>query len=560
MCGIGGVFIKNGGHPHQTALDKMRTALNFRGPDGHGIYSDKSVGLVHTRLSIIDSAGGHQPMIDTKGRALVFNGEIYNYLEIRQSLKDAYQFKTKSDTETILALYDTYGLDFVNHLRGMYAIALYDPAKDLMIIARDPFGIKPLYITDMPSHIAFASEPKALIYSGYASDALDIPTLRSVVTQNYIGGLDTPYPAIQRLQPGGKIVYQHGVKVSSTIRPPISQNPPRIEDEATALLHLENTLMDSVDVHCRSDVGYGVFLSGGVDSSTIMQVLSMMGSQDKNIKSYTAYFDVAGSADERDYARAVANATNADFCEVPFGRQDFVSLLPQIAAYMDDPVADYAILPTWKLAAVASAEQKVVLCGEGGDELFGGYGRYRQRWWKDWRKAKSKTPLSPHWSRLQSEQAKDIAEYLPNDLLIKLDTCLMANGLEGRTPFLDMAMSDFAFTLPDDLKLQGKTGKYLLKKWLDAKLPAAKPFRKKQGFTVPVGEWISADAKNLSDIMVHHPLLTELLTKSDLSLLPKLLPTPEGAKQCWPLVYLALWHSGKQKQSYGSDITETLAS
>lgn len=560
MCGIGGVFIKNGGHPHQAALDKMRAALNLRGPDGHGIYTDKSLGLVHTRLSIIDSAGGHQPMSDAKGRIVVFNGEIYNYLEIRQSLKDSYPFKTSSDTETILALYDAHGIDFIHHLRGMYAIALYDPAKDLLVITRDPFGIKPLYITDMPSHVAFASEPKALIQSGYANAALDIPMLRAVVTQNYIGGLETPYPAIRRLQAGERLVYERGVKTSSFLRPAISRNPPRIEDEATALLHLEKTLLDSIDIHCRSDVGYGVFLSGGVDSSTIMQTLSMLGERGRDIQSYTAYFDVGHSADERDYARAVADATHARFHSVPFTRQDFVSLLPQIAAYMDDPVADYAILPTWKLAAVAAQEQKVVLCGEGGDELFGGYGRYRPRWWKDWRKVKSSVPFSPHWSRLQCEQAKDIAEYLPNDLLIKLDTCLMAHGLEGRTPFLDMAMSDFAFTLPDELKLQGKTGKYLLKKWLDAKLPAAKAFRRKQGFTVPVGDWIAADAKNLADIMVHHPLLTELLTRSDLELLPKLLPTPQGAKQCWPLVYLALWYTGKQQNAHAQTITETLAS
>ena len=560
MCGIGGVFVKNGGQPHQAALDKMRIALSYRGPDGHGVFTDKSVGLVHTRLSIIDSEGGHQPMSDHKGRILVFNGEIYNYVEIRQSLKDSYPFKTRSDTETILALYDAYGDNFVDHLRGMYAIALYDAPNNKMIIARDPFGIKPLYITESSSHVAFASEPKALIQSGYASEFLDIHALRSVVAQNYIGGPYTPYPSIQRLEPGEKIIFEHGVQVASSIRPSISTNPPRVDNEDTALLHLEKNLIESVDMHCRSDVGYGVFLSGGVDSSTIMQVLSMLGDRGHDIKSYTAYFDVEGSADERAYAKAVADATHAQYREVSFGRNDFVTLLPQIAAYMDDPVADYAILPTWKLAAVAAEEQKVVLCGEGGDELFGGYGRYRKRWWKDWRKKNKTITPSPHWSYLQREQAQDIAEYLPNDLLIKLDTCLMAHGLEGRTPFLDMGMSDFAFTLPDEFKLQGKTGKYILKKWLATKLPVAEPFRKKQGFTVPVGEWIAADAKNLSDIMVQHPLLTELLTKADLDLLPKLLPTPEGAKQCWPLVYLALWHTGKQKNSYAPNIAETLAS
>lgn len=560
MCGIGGVFIKNNGTPDRASLDKMSAALQNRGPDGHGIYVDKSVGLVHTRLSIIDSEGGHQPMEGMGRYTIVFNGEIYNHIEIRHSLKNDYPFQTKSDTETILALYHTYGLNFVDHLRGMYAIAIYDRITERLVLARDPFGIKPFYIAETISHVAFASEPKALIRSGFAYDDIDVRALRSVIIQNYVGGLDTPYPSIKRLQAGEMVVYDKGIKISSSIRPAISQQGPRIENEETALLHLEKNLIESVDFHCRSDVGYGVFLSGGVDSSTIMQVLSMLGDKGHNIKSYTAYFDVPDAADEREYARAVAKATNSPLHEVSFGRNDFITLLPQIAAYMDDPVADYAILPTWKLASISACEQKVVLCGEGGDELFGGYGRYRPRWWKDWRKPKYTNPTSPHWSRLQREQAQDIAEYLPNDLLIKLDTCLMANGLEGRTPFLDREISDFAFTLPDELKLQGKTGKYLLKKWLDSKLPDAKPFRKKQGFTVPVGQWISEDAKNIADIMVQHRLMKELLSKSDLELLPKLLPTPEGAKQCWPLVYLALWYTGKQKNDYAPNIIETLAS
>ena len=153
-----------------------------------------------------------------------------------------------------------------------------------------------------------------------------------------------------------------------------------------------------------------------------------------------------------------------------------------------------------------------------------------------------------------------MADHLPNNIVTTLDSCMMAHGLENRMPFLDMAMSDFAFTLPDHLKLQHKSGQYLLKKWLDSKLPAAQPFRKEQKPVMPIGEWISVDAKNLSDIMVQHPLITELLTKADLDLLPKLMPTVKGAAQCWPLVYLALWHTGKQQNSYAPNIVETLAS
>jgi asparagine synthase (glutamine-hydrolysing) len=559
MCGIGGIIYKNTKEPNVSELESMRRSLSKRGPDGHGIYTDKSVGLVHTRLSIIDSEGGHQPMKNDNNHVIVFNGEIYNYIEIRQSLKDKYNFKTESDTETILALYAVYGLDFVNHLLGMYAFALYDSASETIVIARDPFGIKPLYITDNANYFAFASEPKALISSGLSSPNLDFDVLRSVVRGNYVKGTYTPYPSIQRLNPGEMIVFEQGQKKSFSNRSFISRDAPRTETEASALINLEKCLMDSVNIHCRSDVGYGVFLSGGVDSSTIMQILSKLNKDRTDIKSYTAYFDSDTVSDERNYARAVAHATGASFHEVPFGQDDFFKLLPAIASYMDDPVADYAILPTWKLASVAAEEQKVILSGEGGDELFGGYGRYRKRWWKNWRKPKPKSSLcSPNWSDLQCSQAQDIAEYLPNDLLIKLDTCLMAHGLEGRTPFLDKAVSEFAFNLPDKLKLQGSTGKYLLKKWLDKELPIANPFRKKRGFTVPVGNWLSSDAKNISDVLIHNQFVQELLGKDDLNLIPKLMDTPKSATQCWPILYLTLWHAGKTGKLNQGNIVETI--
>jgi asparagine synthase (glutamine-hydrolysing) len=355
------------------------------------------------------------------------------------------------------------------------------------------------------------------------------------------------------------IVFEQGHKKSFSNRSFISANAPRAETEATALINLEKCLMDSVNIHCRSDVGYGIFLSGGVDSSTIMQILSKLNKDRTDIKSYTAFFDSDTVSDERDYARAVAYATGASFHEVPFGQDDFFKLLPAIASYMDDPVADYAILPTWKLASVAAEEQKVILSGEGGDELFGGYGRYRKRWWKDWRKAKPKSAsVSSNWTDLQCSQAQDIAEYLPNDLLIKLDTCLMAHGLEGRTPFLDKAVSEFAFTLPNNLKLQKGNGKYLLKKWLDNELPIVKPFRKKRGFTVPVGNWISSDAKNISDVLVHNQFVQELLGKDDLNLIPKLMATPKSATQCWPILYLTLWHAGKTGQLNQGNVLEVI--
>lgn len=558
--------MKNGAAPDGAALVEMQKALGKRGPDGAGSYTSGAVGLIHTRLAIIDPSGGHQPLIDSKGRAIVFNGEIYNYIEIKRALTARYDFKTNSDTETILALYDKYGLDFVNHLRGMYAFALYDAALGRLILARDPFGIKPLYISENAQFLAFASEPKALFHGGFAATDIDMKTLRQVLARNYSQGSHTVYPDVERLPAGAMLVYEAGVRVSCTYREAVSPLRPQEIDEDVALAQLDSILDDTMRVHCRSDVGYGVFLSGGVDSSVIMKVLANQTLGSDRIKAYTAYFDVEGTeggaiGDERTYARAVADSCYADYREVPVGVEDFRALLPQIAAYMDDPVADYAILPTWKLASIAAKDQKVILCGEGGDELFAGYGRYRPRWWKDWRNAfsPSSAVMSPHWTRLQRVQAVDIANYLPNDLLIKLDTCLMAHGLEGRTPFLDSDVAAFAFSLPDSLKLRGKDGKYLLKTWLHQNLPEAQPFRKKQGFTVPVGHWMAEDAAILSATLTNNVFVKNLLTSSELSSLPARLSDPKTAKECWSLLYLALWHMGKIVDVPAHNIADALA-
>lgn len=563
MCGIAGVLSKNGTPPNQDAVLKMASALHRRGPDGQGMFINQSVGLVHTRLTIIDADTGQQPMVDAKGRVVVFNGEIYNYLEIRQALGHVYSFQTKSDTETILALYDVYGLDFVQHLRGMYAIALYDPATERFILTRDPFGIKPVYISESEGVLAFASEPKALIQGGYANPSFDRPVFQTILRQNYNLGHRTAYSSIVRLSPGEMLVYEKGKRVHSSVRPAVPASSPRQIGESDALLELNRILEDSVNVHCRSDVGYGVFLSGGVDSSTIVQVLRQLGQNGQAIKTYTAYFDAPNSADERIYARAVSKAVGMEYHEVPFGIDDFRTLLPQIAAYMDDPVSDYAILPTWKLAAVAAQEQKVVLCGEGGDELFAGYGRYRTRWWKDWRKKAVQPDYQDHfssqWTKLQKKQARDIAGFLPNDLLVKLDMCLMAHGLEGRTPFLDKEVADFSFSLPDQLKFQKGAGKYLLKTWLQQRQPLAEPFRKKQGFTVPVGAWMNEDAVLLSDLLSRHSFVKEILTKDQVSQIPSLLSNAKGAAKCWSLLYLTLWYEGRNRSVTGQKICDALA-
>lgn len=549
MCGIAGIFVKD---KHQAdvsaaALHSLRDSLVTRGPDGAGIYTSKNVGFVHTRLSVIDVEQGAQPLEDSSGCVVVFNGEIYNYLELREQLAPQYDFRTHSDTEVILALYRYYGPNFVEHLRGMYAVALYDPGLQRLILTRDPFGIKPLYISESVSELSFASEIKALIRLGRATSEIDYGRVRQILTGNFLQGMGTVYPNVDRLAPGEIRIYEKGECVTKRRYSYINSDLRSDISAAEALTNIDRILDDSVRMHSRSDVGLGLFLSGGVDSSVIMHLLARQHTGADSIKTYTAFFDVSGaSTGEMQMARHISKICGGEMREVLFGIDDFRLLLPQIAAYMDDPVTDYAVLPTWKLAAVAASEQKVVLCGEGADELFAGYGRYKDYWWRRKRPIPNVDGALPNWSHLQCKQAHDIEGYLPNDLLVKLDTCLMAHGLEGRTPFLDRDVAQFAFSLPDNLKIRRRHGKYILKKWLDSVLPDAKPFHRKRGFTVPVGEWIAQDGVPLSDLLTKNYFLKELLTSKELHDLPSMLRHEKGAKECWRSLYLALWHSGRE--------------
>lgn len=312
---------------------------------------------------------------------------------------------------------------------------------------------------------------------------------------------------------------------------------------------LDAVLEDSVRVHQRSDVPYGLFLSGGIDSAAIATVMARLNT--RPVTAFTCGFDAPGARDERAQAERVARALDLDWRETTFDEADFWRVLPEVAWALDDPTADYAILPTFKLAEAAKDTLTVVLTGEGGDELFGGYGRYRRALRPAWLGGRPAEPrgTSPQvlaaWrdaarasrgaTPLQAAQWADIATWLPHDLLLKLDRCLMAHGLEGRTPFLDPEVAAFAWPLPDRFKVRGGYGKWLLRKWLERVCPAADPWAKKQGFTVPVDAWIaprSADiAGNLGKVEAVRRLLGDEAR-------PRML-TPGAGR--WPLLFFAVW-------------------
>ncbi|MGE0717937.1 MAG: asparagine synthase (glutamine-hydrolyzing) [Alphaproteobacteria bacterium] len=566
MCGIAGMMTVNGAPPPAALMDAFLAALAHRGPDGEGRHVSGDVGMVQTRLAIIDLATGDQPLYEPGGAALVANGEIYNYIELRAELPGV-RIATGSDCELPLHLYRREGTTFAGRLRGMYAIALHDPQARRLVLARDPFGIKPLYYAETPRGLAFASEPHVLVAAGIVTAEIDEDARAELLQLQFTTGTRTIFRGISRLAPGETLVVAGGRIVERHRHPALPDGPPVAWDEALAVARLDQVLEESVRLHQRADVPYGLFLSGGVDSTAVLAMMARL--NERPVRAFTIGFPGTGVADEREAARKAAAATGAEHVEVEFDEADFWRLLPAVAAAMDDPAADYATLPTFKLAAVAGEELKVVLSGEGGDELFAGYGRYRSAvrpWWlggrlprahgifdrikvlrtdvSGWRDGIAAAEMAEGGrgrSRLQTAQATDCADWLPNDLLTKLDRCLMAHGVEGRTPFVDPGVAAFAFALPDTLKIRDGRGKHLLRRWLAGTLPAADPFARKRGFTVPVAQWIRGRGDKLGPLVAAHPAIAPLADPAAVAALFRTEGKHAGFA-AWTLLFYALWH------------------
>jgi len=537
MCGIAGQL----GGVEDAPVEPMIRALAHRGPDGLRLEAVAGASLAHARLSIIDLEGGWQPL-HAAGGTVIGNGEIYNYVELARDF--GLSTATGSDFEPLLHLYAREGEAAFARLRGMYALCLIGPDGRAWL-ARDPFGIKPLYIMEHAGGLAFASEPRAFFAAGLMAKVLDEGAARELVDLNYVLGERTPFQGLRRVAPGEVIEVRDGRIVSGKRRNPLL--PRRTDDggggssrqrrdgggakpqtpssplhapstalfgageERGLLTQLDAVLEDSVRVHQRSDVPYGLFLSGGIDSAAIATLMSRL--NERPVTAFTCGFEAPGARDERAQAEKVARALDLDWRETTFTEEDFWRILPEVAWALDDPTADYATLPTYKLAEAAKGTLTVVLTGEGGDELFGGYGRYRRALRP---RLLGGRPAEPRGARpevlaawrdqarppkgltaLQAAQWADVATWLPNDLLLKLDRCLMAHGLEGRTPFLDREVAAFAWPLADRFKVRGGYGKWLLRKWLERACPAAEPWAKKQGFTVPVEAWIAPRAADI---------------------------------------------------------------
>lgn len=578
MCGIAGIFSKK--NDSLSSIASLFSAnLSHRGPDGEGFYQKNtkkgSICLIHRRLAINDPEGGQQPLIKQKENgsvlALVVNGEIYNASSLKTELlqKDpSLTFKTHCDAAPLLGLYALYGVSFLEKLRGMYALALYDEAKNLLILARDPFGIKPLYYTHKEKEFVFSSEIKTLLPYFSKIPALISQKEEELLNIQFTTGAQTIFEDIFRLLPGEVLLIQEGQIKDRFFQKALSYDSPRFSYPlGKALSSFSSLIQETVDIHLLSDVPISLYYSGGVDSTILLKTLNDLGHT--SMPAFRVIF-------EEEKISPLPPSLQADLRIISFSEKDFWDLLPYAAWALDDPVADYAVLPTLKLAQETQKQGiRVALSGEGGDEIFAGYSRYQKAlrpWFLGGKKPRSKGTLeslfpaqfSYDWrqdlekeeealsgistlSPLQKVQALDIRDWLPHDLLTKIDRSLMAFGVEGRPPFLDLSLAHFGFFLEDNLKIRKGHGKFLLKEWLERHVPLSHPFSKKKGFTVPVKVWLSRKASSLALMLMHQECLKKWISSEQikdifLSLSQDSKHTPRKTLACWNLLFYALWH------------------
>ncbi|MGC1392161.1 MAG: asparagine synthase (glutamine-hydrolyzing) [Bacteroidales bacterium] len=375
MCGFVGIVNRNGTMADSRLLKKMASVIHHRGPDGEGIFIDNSVGFYHKRLSIIDLSTGIQPM-SYKNCTIVYNGEIYNYIELKEELRmKGHQFMTTSDTEVILHMYDEYGDDFINNLNGMFAFIIFDKPKNRFLIAKDHFGIKPLYWYQDNQKTVFASEIKSLLQHPDIVSKPDWESLNEYMTFQFILGEKTMFKNIFKLLPGHYMILDNITGKIDKVRywePNFSID--RYHTEEYFIVKLRDILDQTISQQLRSDVPLGSYLSGGLDSSFVT-ILSAC-KYGRQFKSFTGSFLEGPEFNEIEFAKEAAKVAGSELYNVIPTEQEFIDLLPKLIYHLDEPVAGPGLFPQYIVSKLASEHVKVVLGGQGGDEIFGGYARY----------------------------------------------------------------------------------------------------------------------------------------------------------------------------------------
>jgi asparagine synthase (glutamine-hydrolysing) len=379
MCGIAGIVASDRLHADERArLPLMRDVITHRGPDEAGTHCDEFAGLVHRRLSIVDLASGQQPLSNEDGSIwIVFNGEIYNHAEIRPELEAAgHVYRTRCDTETIVHAYEQWGDSCVERFRGMFAFAIWDAPRRRLLLARDRLGIKPLYWTMTKGRLLFGSEIKAILESDLVPAQANERAVPELLGTRYVSGAETLFKGIHRLLPGHLLVFQDGVPVTRQWWDiPVGKDRPEVRNlsDADAVAQFRARLDDAVRTRLMADVPLGMFLSGGLDSSAIAAL--MAGMIDRPLETFSVAFKQRAFS-ELDYARQVATAIKANAHEVVIDEHDFFGALPRLVWHEDEPIAHPSSVPLYFVSKLASEHVKVVLTGEGSDELLAGYGKY----------------------------------------------------------------------------------------------------------------------------------------------------------------------------------------
>lgn len=375
MCGIIGIISNSEQLNNAMLLKKMADAISHRGPDEEGSLLEMPVGLYHKRLSIIDLSTGKQPMTHDR-ISIVFNGEIYNYIELREELKkNGHRFVTNSDTEVIIKMYQEYGLECFTRLNGMFAFLIYDRRKNRIVGARDHFGIKPLYYYNGKGCTLFASEIKALLQHPAVRPEPDFDSIQEYLTLQYVLDNDTMFKGINKVPPGHFFDFECGAgkfEMKKYWEPDFTVDTSHTQEYFVN--QLQNLLEDSVKIQLRSDVALGAYLSGGMDSSLVAILASA--NAGSPLETFTGAFREGPQFDEIPYAREVAQSISATMHEIYPTEEEFIDLLPRLVYHMDEPAAGPGLFPQYMVSRLASQHVKVVLGGQGGDEIFGGYARY----------------------------------------------------------------------------------------------------------------------------------------------------------------------------------------
>lgn len=571
MCGICGQLVSD---PAQGVdpdlLRRLNATLRHRGPDSEGYHVKGTVGLAISRLAVIDLAGGHQPIANEDGSVVVvFNGEIYNFRELRADLeKYGHRFRTRSDTEVIVHSYEQWGDEALHRFNGMFAIALWDDRRQRLVLARDRMGKKPLYWHWSKHGLLWGSEAKALLAAPWVERKVNPVALHHYLTLQYVPDPLTIFEGMHRLPAAHKLVVEHGGEPQISRWWQLQFEPKWQIDDREAIEHARQLLSGAVERRLISEVPLGAFLSGGIDSSIIVALMAKQGS--RSVKTFSIGFEESRYS-ETPYARQVASRYDTDHHEFVFRAADLTRLVEESVGGFDEPLADPAALPLLELSRQARKSVTVALCGDGGDETLAGYRRYvidgllrpyaaLPRWitqsavpavmryvpepswipedrnpitglkrlgqfsattpkaslarWGSYFTHEEKLALyTDHWrdefsqvetaewiaraydeahatSLLDRTLYADHATYLSGDLLPKTDRMTMAHSVEARSPFLDVEWVEWTARLPERLKVRRLTGKWLLKAAFGELLPPSVCARGKQGFSVPVGQWL----------------------------------------------------------------------